>query len=256
MSISCAILDSIVSDDIIDMKRKIMNLNNEILKLKNDATQIKLKFKPLNNKLQKIEIASIKLAKIDIIHKLYNEMYRSHIELIDEFHSKNLPKDIIINKFLELDLTIEKMNITLEKKIVPIFTKPIIVWDKVLPTNKNIICDYPPPPPRHSPPSLPNNLYDSRYSIKKKALPPTLGGILCHKYIDIIRKSRNNSPRSSQSGSGNNSPMWRESVSRNNSPRGGEIGSNSRGRSSSRGRGRGRSSRGRSSSRGKIQRHT
>ena len=116
MSMSCAILDSIISDDIIDIKRKIINLNNEILKLKNDAKQIKLKFKPLNNKIQKIEIASRKLAKIDIIHKLYNEMYRSHIELINEFHTKNLPKDIIINKFIELDNTIEKMNNTSKKK--------------------------------------------------------------------------------------------------------------------------------------------
>ena len=116
MSITLPILNSILTDYYIELKKENLNLNNELVKIKNDNIRLKTELKTLNNKLNNLEFSCRKLEKIDIIHKLYNKMYRSHIELINEFHTKNLPKDIIINKFIELDNTIEKMNNTSKKK--------------------------------------------------------------------------------------------------------------------------------------------
>ena len=116
MSITLPILNSILTDYYIELKKENLNLNNELVKIKNDNIRLKTELNTLNNRLNNLELSKKELSKIDIIHKLYNEMYKSHIAFIDEFHAKNLPKNIIINKFIELDNTIEKLNNTSKKK--------------------------------------------------------------------------------------------------------------------------------------------
>tara|TARA_B110000908_G_scaffold167662_1_gene221004 strand:+ start:1310 stop:1705 length:396 start_codon:yes stop_codon:yes gene_type:complete len=127
MSITMPILDSIITNDIIEIKEENKKIRTEFLQVKNDNKNLRTELKKIQTIINKMpnthQYSSNKmedtrynkmLNKINIIHELYNSLYNEHKKMINYFDKRHIPKNIILNKFIELDDSLELIESALQ----------------------------------------------------------------------------------------------------------------------------------------------